>query len=341
MKQKLLCTFYYFISCIGLFYLFYWINRNKKIILTYHHIIPDALFDNSVHLGVSHCESVFENHIQLINRRFSKNKILITFDDGYKNQFEIAAKILENHGLRGIFFITFQLIVNKSTLIIDKIMQWVSYVPVGHYQLANMQFSVTAENRHQIASMFYETLLSNYLLWDTIEDQLNSNFSFDDLKMNLELKRLRFEPISESHLSILINNGHTVAAHSWDHRPLSTLPIKIQKQDFDLCKNYAEKYCNSDLYSYPYGGIQEVSPAAICLCKEYGFAGAYTNNASLIWPEEDANFQMPRISLPNHSNRYVLDAKLSGFEFFCKMIIKKLLVFTRVFQWKEKIILNG
>ncbi len=340
MKQKLLHTFYFFSSYVGLFRLFYYINRRQKIILTYHNIIPDDLFDDSVHLGVSHRESVFENHIKLINRRFSKDKICITFDDGYKNQFEIAPKILENYGLRGVFFITFKLIVDKITLTIDKIMLWLSYVPVGNYQISDMQFNINADNRFEIASILYETLLFSYPLWDTIENQLNNNFAFDELKVNPHLKKLRFDPMQESDLLELMDRGHTVAAHSWDHKPLATLPIETQRQDFIKCTMYAAKYCNSRSYSYPYGGKEEVSPLTIRLCKEYGFIAAYTNNPSLICQSEDVNFQLPRISLPNHNNYYVLDAKLSGFELFCKAIVKTV-IFIGKLRWKSKILLNG
>lgn len=324
MKQKLLKGFYFFISFLGFFRLFYWLNRNKNIVLTYHNIIPDHLFDNSVHLGVSHRESVFEEHIKLISLRFPKDKVLITFDDGYKNQFKIAPKILENYGLRGIFFIAFQLIVDKTPLVIDKITLWLSYVPIGKYQVAGIQFIITEKNRCEIASMIYTALLSNHLLWDTIENQLNHNFAFEHLKINPALKELRFDSIQENDLLELISRGHAVAAHSWDHKPLATLPLEKQRQDFINCKKYADKYCNSRLYSYPYGGKEEVSLMTMKLCKEYGFSAAFTNNHSLICEEEDVNFQIPRISLPNLDVSHILDAKLSGFESFCKNTIKYL-----------------
>jgi len=340
MKKKLLNVFYYILYNLYIFDFFYWINRNNTQTLTYHNVIPDDWFDDSVHLGVSHSESVFECHIQLINNRFRQKNILITFDDGYKNQCEIVPKILEKYGLRGVFFITFKLIIDGLSLSVDKVTQWVSYVPAGDYHVAGMKLIISSENRHEIASLVYEKLLLNYKLWDSIENELNSIYAFNALKINPELRRLRFQPMTSQDLLKLISSGHIVAAHSWDHRPLSILPIKEQEQDFLLSKTYSDKYCNSKLYSYPYGGKEEVSPDTIQLCKKYGFEAAYVNDIFTHWPKEDSCFQLARMSLPNHCNIYILDAKLSGFEFFIKSFIRKILGIMD-FLWKKKVTLNG
>lgn len=312
-------------SILGVLRLFYWINRHKQIVLTYHNIIPDFLFDDSAHLGVSHCASIFENHIQLIKRKFKKNTCLITFDDGYKNQYEIASKILERYGLNGIFFITFKLIDAGHALTIDKMLQWISYVPLGHYHVFDVELEITEDNREHIASKLYKKLLLNDTLWDKIENELNNVYSFECLMINTELKKLRFSAMSEFDLSLLIKNGHVVAAHGWDHKPLSSLPLEMQQNDFRLSKEFSNKWCNTDLYSYPYGTQLEVSPVTIQLCEQFGFSAAYMNTqCALSFPEENAHYQLPRLNLPNSMNRYLLNAKLSGFELVIKKWFKRL-----------------
>lgn len=320
---------YLIFSKTGVFTLFYFLNRNKKIVLTYHNVIPDQLFDDSPHLDVSHHKSIFEHHIQHIKKRFSKNdlanRVLLTFDDGYQNQFKIASKILDTHQLSGIFFLSFKLIEEEKTLDVDNMTQWVSYVPPGNYTLFQQPVTVTTENRAEIASTIYDWLLSDYLLWNTLERELNNAYPFDRLAIPNALKTLRFDPIKPNELCLMIANGHRIAAHSWNHYPLATLPIALQRHDFELCQLKKKKYCNSDLYSYPFGGLAEVSEAAINLCADYGFSEAYINDENpLNWPDSDSRYQLPRISLPNHNNSVILDAKLSGFEFFCKKWIRKL-----------------
>ena len=56
-KQMILLVFYFFMTHLGVIRFFYWLNRRKNVVLTYHNVIPDALFDHSPHLGVSHSET--------------------------------------------------------------------------------------------------------------------------------------------------------------------------------------------------------------------------------------------------------------------------------------------
>ncbi len=327
-KNKILIMFYFFMNYLGVIQLFFWLNRKKRLVLTYHNIIPDNLFDESYHLGVSHCESVFKKQIQLIAKRFNKkkfNRCLITFDDGYKNQSEIASKTLNHYDLTGLFFISFQLLTTGCALTIDRIMMWLSYVPVGEYKIMGHLITLDDHNRSLIGSEIYEQLMANYKLWDEIENELDRAFSFNHLSMNPQLSRLRFEPLTVVDLKTLINAGHSIGTHSWNHRPLSQLPIEVQKEDFLKCSTLVKKYCNSLLYSYPFGSTQEVSPLTAQLCEEYGFHSAYMNvPESPKWLNVKANFIFPRLNLPNESNRYLINAKLSGFEMFCKKNCEKL-----------------
>lgn len=341
MKQKMLLFIYFVMFWTGIFKIFYFINRNTKLVITYHNVIPDDLFDDSVHLGVSHSQSIFKNQIHLIKKRFLDKNVLITFDDGYLNQFSIASKILEKIGLKGLFFISFQLIEKQKPLTIDLVTQWVSYVPVGKYKIFDTELMINANTRFQTASILYDKLISNYHLWDQIELELNKTYSFEKLIIDDRLKTLRFQAMQKQDLAELISCGHDIASHAWSHLPLAILPFERQWEDFALCKKYAEKYCNSNLYSYPYGGLAEVSPVSLQLCQEFGFSAAYMNTDSIVWPTHSINFQLPRVSLPNCDHPYILDAKLSGFEFFCKKMVKKLLTFFRMIKCKKMILSHG
>lgn len=55
----------------------------------YHSILPDELY----------------NYL-LIDQKLPKKPIMISFDDGYKEQFTIAAPLLKKYGFKGVFFVT-------------------------------------------------------------------------------------------------------------------------------------------------------------------------------------------------------------------------------------------
>lgn len=324
MKRKILIIFYCLMLHIGIISLFYWLNRHKKRIFTYHNIIPDYLFDYTPHLGVSHTQSIFETQIQLIKKRFLINgeqRCLFTFDDGYLNQLTIGAEVLNQHYLKGIFFISLQAITTCKPLVIDKVLFWISYVPPGNYEILEICIKITNNNREYVASYLYDQLLKSYKVWHRIEDELNLIYSFSSLCVNDQLKFLRLTPLKREDLADLIKNGHTIGAHSWAHLPLATLPEEVQEEDFIKCISFAKEYCNSLLYSYPFGTHLEVNQLTTQLCEKYGFSKAYVNTPTYLWKGVNSNYIIPRINLPNERNKYILEAKLSGFEFVCKEII--------------------
>ena len=72
---------------------------------------------------------------------------MITFDDGYQNNYKIAIPILEKYAAKAIFFITYDLVRKNQTLWIDLMMKWCSFVPIGNYRLKNLQLEVNNNNR--------------------------------------------------------------------------------------------------------------------------------------------------------------------------------------------------
>lgn len=321
MKRQMQIMMYRLAAWLGIFRLFYWINQHKKIVLTYHNVIPDTLFDNSLHLGVSHSQSVFEKQVKWLKKRFgvSTSRYLVTFDDGYQNQIVVAADILNKHGIKGVFFISFHAMLTHQTLMIDKLLWWLSYVPAGDYTLFHQQWSVDDRHRQAVFTAIYALLIEEPRWWHEMEQQIEQAYPFQQLPGNASLQYLRLQPVQPEDLLDLSRHGHQIGAHSMDHRPLATLSRDDQQHDFALSMQYARQYCNTMLYSYPFGGLAEVSAQTARLCEEAGFTAAYMNMADKPdWQDVNENFVLQRISLPNESNRYLIDAKLSGFEAWCK-----------------------
>src|SRR6266404_4647037 len=93
-------------------------------VVTFHRVLdpnthPPYLFDEGV---VDAAPDEFERHVRTISRYFTpigiddlalsmdgaslpRNPILVTFDDGYKDNIEVALPILKRHNVRAVFFI--------------------------------------------------------------------------------------------------------------------------------------------------------------------------------------------------------------------------------------------
>lgn len=85
-----------------------WLHSAKSLrILMYHDVPAEVL-------------SIFDSHVQWLMRRFeiisptdfvngtsrsNRPKVLLTFDDGCPDNYELVAPLLESRGLRGLFFV--------------------------------------------------------------------------------------------------------------------------------------------------------------------------------------------------------------------------------------------
>ncbi len=330
MERALLRLIYMIAFYFGIVALFYYFNRHRQIVLTYHNILPDELFDNSLHLGMSHSESVFARQLEIIKRRWPTSRsgaadaCLVTFDDGYRNQYEIASNILERHGHRGVFFVTLDLVVDRTLLWPDQFLMWLSYVPNGSYQLLGQWVEIGGgDSRSRCWSWIWEQILTNYNCREDIKNSMDAAFPFDKLPIDQSLKALRFEGMTFAQTEELARKGHRIGCHSYRHDVLACLTDAALDDDFARCEDALDWVFNCDFYSYPFGGPREVTERERSACRKSRFRRAFMNVERLEPSRANDGYAIPRTSLPNTMNRYVIEAKLSGFDKFLKTLLVK------------------
>ncbi|MDX2345531.1 MAG: polysaccharide deacetylase family protein [Legionella sp.] len=327
---KLIIYLYIILYYIGVFRFFYFLNRKSQVVLTYHHVINDHIYDETLlHLGVSCSEYSFSKQLDIICSRFKvttelgvPNSCIITFDDGYKNNLEVAAPYLNQKSAPGLFFIPafyFDAAVNDHTLWVDKLLMWFSYAPEGKYHALQTDFVINAEpySRNKIWEFWYTKISSNYGMLNALLDTLNNILSFDKIKelIDDQMYQSRFTVMDTDALNALKKMNHKLALHSYKHDILSLLDDGGLEQDFKQCALHAKQY-NINYYAYPFGGGAEVSSKVIKKCEEYGYKAAFMNYKN----ENETKYSIGRISLANFSNKYRIEARLCGFEDFLKKI---------------------
>lgn len=114
---------------IGIDALFYWLNRRAKRVLTFHNVMPDEMMIKGIDTCITDSFSDFKKMIGWIGKKFKfsvdvddPKTVTITFDDGYKNEYEIAGKWLMSQNIPAIMFTSGQVINAKAEdcLWIDK-----------------------------------------------------------------------------------------------------------------------------------------------------------------------------------------------------------------------------
>ena len=314
---------YYF----GVNAFFYRLNCHRKRIITFHNILPDEIFRADLSNGVSNSASSFRSIIREIKKRFpfsinlkDSKAVTITFDDGYLNQYEVAAKILKEEGdIPAILFVAGDLIDNSlpgEALTIDKLLHWTSYAPNGDYQFKDAdggthQFNLKKDNR---IAIWREKIWPGYVRdvanrGNQLLAQLDAQYAIQELFSQLPdaYKRLRLTGVSQTQLNELRTRGWEIGWHTKSHFPLSALSHEEKIIEIQPPKGFEDV-----VFSYPYGELQSVDAATIEIAQLCGFPCAVANIMQT--NKLTSNYFICRMDLS--SNKYRLHFRLSGAEVF-------------------------
>tara|TARA_Y100000590_G_C15494274_1_gene929050 strand:+ start:16 stop:987 length:972 start_codon:yes stop_codon:yes gene_type:complete len=302
-------TAYFFVK-IG--FVKHLILKNEPIV-SYHNVIPDEYYDAAVHLGVSHKYSIFVKQIETIKKFLSINnfqsRLLITFDDGYRNNYEIVKDFISKQGVKVIFFISPNRRINDEMFWIDKLLYASSYLKPSIYEVNNKSFVLNDNNRFDFQSKIYDLICKNYEDKDNIIEKLyqkainiKNKCPKDSDYFNIRFKFMTEEEIFE--LSKLENIK--IGYHTRNHDNLVFVSKTEFYKELNEEKEFLLKFNVKD-FAFPFGGKDEINTVHISSVKYHGMEDIYSNTNLLI----NENIK-PRTGIPNVSNSYLILAYYSG-----------------------------
>jgi peptidoglycan/xylan/chitin deacetylase (PgdA/CDA1 family) len=233
--------------------------RNIRIIIPVYHTVSNRWLPHAVHLFKYRSVRWFEDDLNFFlkefqpiclsdflsyiknDRRPPKNSCLLTFDDGYREIYEIVAPILLKRSIPAIFFLNTAFIDNKdmsyrnkASVLVDKLNRFDKKA-----SLLKCARLLNCED-------------SPFLLSKAI---LNINYYEKEKLIGLaEILEIDFgqylmdqKPyVSSLEVAELIGSGFSIGAHSVDHPPFNTIPYEAQieqvKNSLDfICKKFEVK----------------------------------------------------------------------------------------------------
>ncbi len=135
-KEVVKYSLFHSLEAVGINELFHRQNQDKAVVLTYHGVVPELAEDISINKYRNFVTTAqFEQQIKFLLDHFTPLKVkdfytshtkieggfLITFDDGFRNNYQYAMPILKKNGLQGCFFITTKLIGTREYLWTDHV----------------------------------------------------------------------------------------------------------------------------------------------------------------------------------------------------------------------------
>jgi len=274
MKRKAMGVVEWVAYWSGIDALFYWLNRGVCRAICFHNVLPDELLSPADRGGICFSASEFRQVVRAL--RPYRDVIDLTFDDGYANQYEIAAKILEEEGMVGTLFVAGNLVGShgfEHSLVIDQILQWKIDVPM---EKAEALFGRSFASREQ---MWSECLLPMFAADGATKGRqmlakLSACWSPTEALYGRdpEYLRLRFDGVTAEQIADLRRRGWRVGHHTNSHFPVSCLSDEAAREELTPADGEMLK----TVFAYPYGNPDFVGERDEAIVRELGYPCAYS-----------------------------------------------------------------
>ena len=315
--------------CLGVMALFRWLNRNAKRVLTFHNVMPDALCTYDLASGVTLPASQFEKLISRLRRRYGfstdfndPSSLTVTFDDGYRCQFETAGGILERQGVPAVVFVSGDVWTADSplrSLAVDRLLYWSSYAPLcalssfaGEEVLSRVAFW------HEFMGPAYRADAESR--GEGVFRRADAIYPFSEIvsSLNPEMVRLRLTGPDQGLVEHLREFGWKVGWHTKSHFPLAYLTVTDAEKELTP----PDCSCFEVPMSFPYGEPSAVSIREEEIARAKGFPGAFSNLSCA--NDREGDFFRLRFTLTGDSIGD--EAMLSGFRYFmeCGHLLRRM-----------------
>lgn len=295
--------------------LYKFIGTDKKVVLLYHRINEDKIIKNYYLKGIFVSNKNFERQMKWLSNSNRKNKIIITFDDGYEDNYKYAFPILKQYNLQAIFFITINFIEKIQYMWIDILNNYAISKNISIEEFKNLSKKIK-----RLSIKERENFLEDLIIKEKLENDNSMDWSqLEDMK----------------------ENGHIIANHTLNHPNFSRENKDTIFNEISMAKEIIEKKLNiKDIYfAYPDGDIgnQEVT---LKILKESGYKYAFTTKRG-VWDEKiDNSLLINRIPIYYWDDLATFVNKIYGINIednlSFRAILIKILKWIGIKEWVKK-----
>ena len=205
------------------------------------------------------------------------NALLLTFDDGYIDNYTFAFPILEENHLQGSFFIPGKTFAEHKLLDVNKIHYILAAVKIeeiyhdllqrmDHYRGCEFDYPSNQEliaeyakaNRYDTG----ETIFVKRMLQTALPEHLRNQISSELFKkyINVSEEQLAYELyMSDEQIRLMKRHGMFIGIHGYDHYWLGNLPVEQMHADITKALEVMDEFIDRKRWvmNYPYGNYSE------------------------------------------------------------------------------------
>lgn len=318
-------------------------REGQLSIVTYHGVRPEGYVsgDRALDGGLVTAES-FRRQLRLLKKRYhvispehfrlslqGKESlppwsVLLTCDDGLRNNLSDMLPILQEEGLKCIFFVTGGSATDaRKMLWYEELYLLFRDAAPGKFEAGCGDISIQYEfGPHEQRRLFWWDAVkrlstvgakSRECVLAAARARLGGK-TFKEFEAHYEAARRRFELLTPAELRQLDSAGMTIGAHTMNHPMLSLMPGEAAFQEISESKVALEAVIGKPVWgiAYPFGTPDSATRVVLGMPQKAGFEAAFMNFAGGFGAELPV-YALPRVHVTAEMDIAEFEAHVSGF----------------------------
>jgi peptidoglycan/xylan/chitin deacetylase (PgdA/CDA1 family) len=297
-------------------------ERNSLLVLNYHrignpHIDPfdpdvfsatgDQLNEQISYLKQYSSLVTLEEAVAFVDGEIDEKggrrrcRVLITFDDGYLDNYEVAFPILRSHGVQGVFFLATDLVGTCSVPWWDHIAYLIKTGRRRRFSLRYPAELVVDLDRKGMAQSLRE-VLNLYKRPDNTDPtrfirDLREEVRGDELSETMR----RFLNWNEARE--MISGGMAIGSHTNSHHVLSQLTLDQQRRELAESRSVLRQELGMEVeaLAYPVGAATSFSNQTQQLAEAVGYRAAFSFYGGTNLPRRTQRYDIRRVGVGGQS----------------------------------------
>lgn len=316
----------YFLYYAGILHVYKRIRlKNKAVVLMYHRVLPSEMRSKSFsHDGIIVEETTFEMHMQFLKDNynvislnefmhciekktpFQDYSCLITFDDGWQDNYQYAYPILNSYGLPALIFLTVNYIATTGQFWQERLSELLFNI----HRLSAEQPAMNANYHELLKKHNFEQILtvSEENLRSSIQEMVTQckQHSYADIgNIIADLSEVLTNMTGSSNnpdrfmnwveIKEMIDGGISFGSHTMNHKILTKIPADETEREIAESKHHIKLHLKRevDAFSYPNGNYNREIAERV---KSHGYAVAFGTENGFVACSDDP-FTFKRINI--------------------------------------------
>lgn len=309
-------------------------------VLAYHRIMDvkeDYPFDVDL---VSATPDMFKKQMEFIKKNFNpitmqqfiasldggeklpKRPVLVTFDDGFKDNYSIAYPILRELDIPATIFVATDFISSDETIWFDKLAFFFNRIDASEIKIPKLNLTVNIENSMDARRDCYTRVIEKLKLVDNslrllVLEELYAQYG-DVYKTRTDEESALSEAMTWTDLKEMSENGISIGSHSVTHPILSMLNPNELSYEIDESKKMLENQLAKpiDSIAYPVGQYESYTKEVVSTIKNSGYIAAFSYVPGISKRKSLEHYSIKRLHVDLDNTLAMFKSKISLPEIF-------------------------